>query len=182
MSPNMSATCRQHVQKMCQPKTPNVVLTCCWPICQLTCWLELLLMYYNTQVDNHISIRFSIGVEGRNRLQTAEVNATLWESRICQILEYLQATHPKELALWINLKWRCTIDTLLPDLVTVPLTHYPLQLWHVSQVELRTFIRHIEVAICANNPVQDIGDDFTYLSGHNAATHYMTAELNETIR
>jgi hypothetical protein len=70
---------------------------------------------------SHLSIRFDIGVEGRNHLQTAEVNATLWESRICQILEYLQATHPKQLALWIHLKWRCTIDTPLPDPVTVPL-------------------------------------------------------------
>ncbi len=43
-------------------------------------------------------------------------------------------------------------------------------------------IQHIEVVICANIPVQDIGDDFTYVSGHNAATCYVTAKLNETIR
>jgi hypothetical protein len=131
---------------------------------------------------DHLSMRFDIGVEGRNRLRTAEVNATLCESRICQILEYLQATHPEQLAMWIHLKWRCTIDTPLPDPVTIPLTHNQLQLQHVSQVELRATIRHIEVAIYANNPVQDIGHDFTYVFGHNTATRYVTSELNETIR
>jgi hypothetical protein len=66
--------------------------------------------------------------------------------------------------------------------VTVPLIHNPLQLRHVSQVELRATIRHIEVAIYANNPVQDIGHEFTYAFGHNTATRYVTLELNETIR
>ena len=36
-------------------------------------------------------------------------------------------------------------------------------------------IRHIEIAIYANNPNRDIGDDFTFVSGHNTM-------LNEKMR